>query len=405
MAFGLSGGQQAVVDACGAMERAFRARAAGYDEAAQFPARNFQDLKKVKLMGMVLPRAWGGLGADFLCYTMALERLARGDASTALNFAQHSIAMGGLAAFDAEGTLGAAARSVSRNSRRFCERIARKQEIVASATSELATGFRPSRARTRFRRSGDRFVLNGEKSFVSMAGHADHYLVAATEEGDTIKPRASYFIVGAKTKGLSVRRNWNSRAMRATVSNDLLLKDCAVSAQALLAGVAGTAVPYLARRPHWAVAGINGVYLGICDSILEFVTGYLSDRRKAGEDRPQSHDPIIQHEVGKLSVALEAARLVVYDAAERVSRKPGDPETNKAVYRAKYLIGETAPQMASDAIRICGGNALRQEFPLERHYRDARAGGLMGAASDVCLTFLGKAEMAIDAASLSETHW
>jgi alkylation response protein AidB-like acyl-CoA dehydrogenase len=96
---------------------------------------------------------------------------------------------------------------------------------------------------------------------------------------------------------------------------------------------------------------------------------------------------------------------VVYEAAALVSRNPGSFEANAAIYRAKYLVGETAPQMASDAMRICGGNTIRKDFPLERYYRDARCGGLMGAPSDVCLSYVGKAVLGIDVAALSETHW
>jgi alkylation response protein AidB-like acyl-CoA dehydrogenase len=244
------------------------------------------------------------------------------------------------------------------------------------------------------------------KSFVSMTGHVDHYLVAAaSEESGASRPRISYFIVDAKTPGLSVKGGWNTCGMRATASNHLVLADCHVPDESLLAGVAGTAIQHLIKLPHWAVGGFNGVYLGIGDSILEFTIDYLNGRKKAGEPSPLSFNSVIQHEVGKLSVALEAARAVVYNAAELVSREPGTPEANLAIYRAKYVIGETAPQMASDAMRICGGNTIRKEFPLERYYRDSRCGGLMGTPSDVCLNHIGKAVLGIDVGAAGETHW
>jgi len=406
MKTGLKPEHQAIVDKCRELAERFRPRAARYDETGEFQTENFEEIKAAGLMGIMVPSEYGGLGADFLCYTLAVEELARGDASTALNFTQHNITIGSLAAFDLGGLKDTPMEFVAERRRRMLERVAKRQEIVAAATTELGTGFRPSHAQTRYKRTATGFVLNGMKSFVSMTGYVDHYLVAASSERSTGgHPSVSYFVVDAKTPGLSIKGGWNACGMRATASNHLILENCQVPEESLLAGVAGTAIQHLVKLPHWAVGGFNGVYLGICDSILEFTISYLNGRTKAGEPKPLSNNDIIQHEVGKLSVALEATRAVVYDAAERVSRDPGSAEANMAIYRAKYLVGETAPQMASDAMRICGGNTIRKEFPLERYYRDARCGGLMGAPSDVCLTYVGKAVLGIDVGTVSGTHW
>jgi alkylation response protein AidB-like acyl-CoA dehydrogenase len=134
---------------------------------------------------------------------------------------------------------------------------------------------------------------------------------------------------------------------------------------------------------------------------MEFTVDYLNGRTKAGEGKPLSHNSIIQHEIGKLSVALDATRALVYHAAALVSKHPGSYEANTAIYSAKYLVGETAPKMASDAMRICGGNTVRKEFPLERYYRDSRCGGLMAVPSDVCLSVVGQAVLGIERG----THW
>jgi alkylation response protein AidB-like acyl-CoA dehydrogenase len=397
---------QAIVDKCRALAERFRPRAARYDETGEFQIENFEDMKAAGLMGIMIPREYGGLGADFLCYTMAVEQLARGDASTALNFTQHNITIGSLAAFDLGALKGTPMEYIADRRKKMLEQVVKGSEIIAAATTELGTGFRPSHAQTRYRRTDAGYVLNGMKSFVSMTGHVDHYLVAAASEETSVgNPRVSYFIVDAKTPGLSVKGGWNTCGMRSTASNHLILADCQVPEDRLLAGVAGTAIQHLVKLPHWAVGGFNGVYLGICDSILEFTIEYLNGRTKVGEEKPLSYNSIIQHEVGKHSVALEAARAVVYDAAELVSKDPGSPEANAAIYRAKFIVGETAPQMASDAMRVCGGNTIRKEFPLERHYRDSRCGGLMGAPSDVCLSYIGKAVLGIDVATVADTHW
>src|SRR5262249_16044501 len=153
---------------------------------------------------------------------------------------------------------------------------------------------------TLYRKTQGGFVLNGRKSFVSMTGHVDHYLVAAASEDSTpVKPRVSCFVVDAKTPGLSVTGGWDTCGMRATISNVFVLNAAYFPAERLFAGVAGTEINHFVKTPHWAVGGLNGVYLGICDSIMEFAVEYLSGRTKGGEDKPLSHNGIIQHEIGK----------------------------------------------------------------------------------------------------------
>src|SRR5262249_20839210 len=153
-----------IVDKCRDLAERFRPRAARYDETGEFQTENFEDLKEAGLIGIMIPLEYGGLGADFLCYTMAVEQLARGGASTALNFTQHNITIGSLAAFDPQGLKDTPMEYVNERRRRIFERVVKGREIIAAATTELGTGFRPSHAQTRYRRTEAGYVLNGMKS-------------------------------------------------------------------------------------------------------------------------------------------------------------------------------------------------------------------------------------------------
>src|SRR5262249_45837432 len=159
---------------------------------------------------------------------------------------QHNITIGSLAAFDLSSLRETPLAYVEQRRKQMLEQVAKRQEIIAAATTELGTGFRPSHAQTRYQRTSTGYVLNGIKHSASMTGHVDHYLVAAASKDSAIgSPRVSYFVVDAKTPGLSIKGGWNTCGMRATASNHLVLEDCHVPAERLLAGVAGTAIQHL----------------------------------------------------------------------------------------------------------------------------------------------------------------
>ena len=170
-------------------------------------------------------------------------------------------------------------------------------------------------------------------------------------------------------------------------------------------GVEGMVFYKIVREPHWLVGGYNGVYLGICTATFDFLTEYLRKKRMPGTETTYASDPVVQHQVGELLVALEAARAVTYEAARLVAEQPGSPEANVAIHRAKYMVGELGPWLASQAIRLCGGSSIARRLPLERYYRDARCGGLMPARSDDCLSYVGKASLGIDVSSPTESYW
>jgi alkylation response protein AidB-like acyl-CoA dehydrogenase len=153
------------------------------------------------------------------------------------------------------------------------------------------------------------------------------------------------------------------------------------------------------------VGGYNGAYLGISTAIMQFVTEYLSKKSIAGTDKTAGDDPVVQYQVGEMDIKLAMARALTYEAARLVTDAPGSNEANVAIHRAKFVVGEMAPELASMAIRICGGSTISKRMPLERLYRDARCGGLMPAKSDDCLRYVGKASLGIDVTKAEESYW
>ncbi len=410
-----------IVALCRTLAEQFAPRAAAYDREARFPRENFEDLRRAGLAALMVPENRGGLGASFFTYTRALECLAVGDASTALAFNMHNIVVGSLAELDLDGIEGRRGETMNAF-RDWVFQEANAGRIFGSATSEPDAGSRLSALKTsyvRAKRDGrDGFILTGFKTFVSLSGFADYFLIAArpADEGNSSGGSASetshgthrvvsYLVVEAANPGMRTEQVWDTMGMRATCSNNMHLSECFVPADRLFLGIEGAALYKAIREPHWLAGGYNGVYLGLANAIFDYTVAALKKKKNPTTGEPLINDRLIQHQVGQMSVALEAARAVTYDAARRVDAARGAPETNLAIHRAKYMVSELGPSLASTAMRLCGGRSIFRSQPLERYYRDARCGGLMPATSDDCLVYVGKIEMGFDPRSDAVSYW
>ncbi len=395
-----------LLETCSALAEKFAVRAPLNDERAAFPTENFADLREAGMMGLMVPNSHGGMGADFMDYTLAAGRLAGGDGSTAVAFNMHNIVMATLAELDVTGITGRRGRTmVEFRDWAFSEAVAGK--VFAASLTEPGAGFHPGAIKTAYRRVDGGFVLNGKKSFVSLSENADYYVVACIPDKDPggAIPTISWIVVSADDPGVRFEHVWNPLGMRATVSNNMYLEDTFVPTERLFMGIEGLVLQKLAAEPHMVVGGFTACYLGIVEAILRFVVEYLTSKRMHGTGNPAIENEMLRHRVGELSVQVEAARELTYAAARRVLSDRGSRETNAAIHRAKYYVGEVGPQIASQAIRICGGTTVSKHLPLERYYRDIRCCGVMPAKSDECLWYVGKEAFGYDVNKAAETYW
>lgn len=396
----------AILEVCSTLAEQFAARAPIHDEAATFPTENFADLREAGLMGLMVPESHGGFGADFMDYTLAAGRLASGDGSTAVAFNMHNIVVATLAELDVSGIGGRRGQTmIDFRDWAFAEAMAGR--IFAASLTEPGAGFHPGAIKTSYRRVDGGFVLNGKKSFVSLSENADHYVVACIPEKDPggAIPTISWIVVSAGDPGVRFEHVWNPLGMRATVSNNMYLEDTFVPSERLFLGIEGLVLQKLAAEPHMVIGGFTACYLGIVEAIYRFVVDYLGGKKMHGTGDPVIESEMLRHRVGELSVQVEAARELTYAAARMVVADRGARATNAAIHRAKYYVGEVGPQIASQAIRICGGSTVSKHLPLERFYRDIRCCGLMPAKSDECLWYVGKEAFGYDVNLAAETYW
>jgi alkylation response protein AidB-like acyl-CoA dehydrogenase len=369
-------------------------RAARYDVAAEFPAEDVEDIRAEGLLGLMVPAELGGMGAGFEEYVRVAVALARGSGSTALIFNMHASVTGGLASIPDEmaRSLGAADSFFAGRDRVL--RAAAEGSVYGVAISEPEVGSRLSALSSTYEPEGDGFRIRGRKSAVSGAGHLDAYLVAARRPGREEEPVVSYFLV-PRGPGLSVVRTWDPLGMRATASNALTI-DSHVPADALLGGVEGLVLPLANAMPQWLVASYAAVYVGLALAAVDEAVGYLGGRTVAGERGGLARLASVRARVGRAEADALAARLTLEHAARLVELQPGDPETNRWVYRAKLLAGDAAMGAAASLSEACGLGALQRGSPLERIFRDARSGSIMPPPSDVSADFLGAVSLGVE---------
>jgi alkylation response protein AidB-like acyl-CoA dehydrogenase len=357
-------------------------RAEEHDRSGTFAADDLADLREAGLLGLMTPGRLGGTGAGFVDYAEVAMALAAGSGATALVFNMHASVTGALASTPDEL---ARAMGVPETFFTMRDRVltaAAQGAFYAVAMSERGAGSRLSAVTTTYEPVDDGFHVKGSKTFCSGAGFADAYLVAA-RHGDKV----SHLLV-PDGPGVSVEETWDSLGMRATGSHDVHL-DVVAPADSLLGGVEGLTLLLAQVMPQWLVASYAAVYVGVAQSALDHASSYVQER---GLDRL----PAVRARIGRADARVAATRLAVLEAARHVDSAPGTPETNRWVWRAKLLAGETAMDVSASMLEACGTAASRRGNPLERIFRDARCGSLQPATSDVCADWLGLAALGRD---------
>ncbi|HEY0807093.1 MAG TPA: acyl-CoA dehydrogenase family protein, partial [Pseudonocardiaceae bacterium] len=348
----------AALAAASALAPEFAARAAKHDENGQFPAADFADLRSAGLLGLMVPARLGGPGATFADYTEVAATLAAGAGATALVFNMHASVTGALAQTPDEviRAFGVPESFFAARDRVLTDALGGR--LYGVAMSERGAGSRLSALTSSYTRTDDGFRITGSKAFVSGAGYVDGYLVAAKAAGIT-PPVVSHFLVPAGD-GVTVEPTWDSLGMRATGSHDVHF-DVTVGPDALLGGVEGLALLLAQVMPQWLVASYAAVYVGVAQAAIDAAADHLRQRNL--------HTlPAVRARIGRADATVAAARLAVAEAARRVDAAPGEPDTNRWVWRAKLLAGDAAASVASSMLEAAGTSASRRGHPLERLY-------------------------------------
>ncbi len=374
----------------------FAERASRFDRDATFPIENYRDMHEAGLLGISVPKALGGRGADYTTYSLVAAEIGRYCGATALTWNMHvcSTLWSGPLADDLPMSI-EDRREHERRRRLHNARIIEKGAIYAQPFSEGGAAAAGAAAfSTQARRVDGGWILDGKQIFASLSGSADYYGVLCTEVGDDHKlsrRNTLYLAVDAKAKGVSVVGDWDPLGMRGTVSRTLLFKDVFVSSDELLMP-RGVYVEAALRWPHMFLT-LSPTYMGLAQAAYDFTVRYLRGELPGTPPVKRRMYPTKQIAVAEMKVKLEQTKALWFQAISEACANPSKDQVMRA-WAAQYTTMENANAIATLAIRTCGGQSMLKSLALERIYRDSRCGALMLPwTAELCIDRLGRAAL------------
>jgi alkylation response protein AidB-like acyl-CoA dehydrogenase len=361
-------------------------RAAAYDRDNTFPFTDFADLAAAGYLALTVPEARGGMGANLGEFVRAQQRLAQGNGAVALGSTMSLSTLGREAQFQAwpEGI----------RTRVFAAAAREGATINSIATEpELGSPSRGGRPHTTARQVEGGWLLNGRKTWSTLSPVLTFFIALAAIEGSE---DTGDFLITRGARGLTVVETWDSLGMRATGSHDVVLEDVFVPDADVvrLGGMRRGADPGASDHRAWGSLAVSGTYLGIAEAARNAAVRYATERVPTSLGKPLATLPTIQAKVGEIDIALLTARGLLWATADEWDatrdRRPGFPGR---VAAAKLTATNTAIDVVDRAMRIVGGASLAKELPLERYYRDVRAGLHNPPMDDVTLTLIGRSAL------------
>ena len=328
-----------------------------YDEAEKFPRRQLEGLAELGLLGMIIPEEYGGAGFDSVSYALALEEIAKADASVAVIVSvTNSVCCYPILSFGTE-----------EQKRKYLVPLAKGEKLGAFCLSEPQAGSDATNIKTRAVADGDFYILNGTKAWVSNGAEAETFIVMATTGETNGKKQITSFIVEGGSEGFTVASHEHKMGQRASQTNEMSLVDVRVPKENILGGIGNGMKVAFGSLDNGRI-GIAALSVGIANAALEEATKYAKDRHAFG--RPISEFQAIQHKLADMAMNTEAARLLTLRAA--AAKDANHKQTGIFSAQAKLFASENANKVCADAIQIHGGNGYSRHYNVEKYYRDAR---------------------------------
>lgn len=341
--------------------------AAARDREARFPTEEVAEMGRLGLMGMVVPEEWGGAGVDHVAFALAMEEIAAGDGATSTIMAvNNSVACMPILKFGS-----------TDQKERFLRPLAEGKALGCFCLTEPQAGSDAAAVKTKARRDGNHWVLEGVKQFITSGAHAQVAIVFALTDPAKGSKGISAFIVPTDTPGWQVARIEHKLGQRASDTCQIVLDNVRLTPDLML-GEEGQGYKVALANLEGGRIGIAAQAVGMARAAFEAARGYAKERTAFGKR-------IIDHQalafrLADMAVEIEAARLMVLEAARK--RDAGEPCLVQASM-AKLFATEMAERVASAALQIHGGYGYLEDFPVERIYRDVRVCQIYEGTSDV----------------------
>ena len=351
------------------VEKEVKPIAAEVDENERFPMETVEKMAKIGIMGIPIPKEYGGAGGDNLMYAMAVEELSKACATTGVIVSAHT----------SLGTWPILKFGNEKQKQKYLPKLASGEWIGAFGLTEPNAGTDAAGQQTMAVQDPEtgEWILNGAKIFITNAGYAHVYVVFAMTDKSKGLKGISAFIVEANTPGFSIGKKEMKLGIRGSATCELIFENCRIPKENLL-GDKGKGFKIAMMTLDGGRIGIASQALGIAAGALDEAINYAKERKQFGRSLAPFQNT--QFQIANLDVKVEAARLLVYKAAWR--------ESNNLPYsldaaRAKLFAAETAMEVTTKAVQIFGGYGYTREYPVERMMRDAKITEIYEGTSEV----------------------
>jgi alkylation response protein AidB-like acyl-CoA dehydrogenase len=327
-----------------------------WDEASEFPLEVVQKLGEMGLMGVIFPVELGGSGLGYVDYALAVEELSAVDGSIGIIVASHnSLCSNHIFVAGNE-----------EQKRKYIPKLASGKWLGAWGLTEPGSGSDAGSARTTAVRKGDRWVLNGNKTFITNGHYADVSVIIAVTDKSQGTRGLSAFVVEKGTSGFRAGKKENKLGLRASDTSELIFEDCEIPAENLL-GQEGSGFIDSMRILDGGRISIAALSLGIGRGAFDAARKYVKQRHQFGKAISEFQG--IQWKLADMATQLDAARLLTLRAA--VMKDAGQKTTLESSM-AKLMASEVAVKVCDEAVQLHGGYGFIKDYPVEKFYRDVK---------------------------------
>ena len=354
-------------------EGEIRKRVEKMDEEGHLDPALIQQCFQLGLMGIETPEEFGGAGGSFFQAILAVEELSRVDASVGV-------------LVDVQNTLvnNAIIRWASQDQKqKYLSQLA-AEKVGAYALSEAGSGSDAFAMQTRAADAGDHFVLNGRKLWITNGKEAEIFVLFANANPEAGYRGITAFIVERTTEGFSVGKKENKLGIRASSTVELILEDCKVPKENVL-GEFGKGYKVSIETLNEGRIGIGAQMIGLARGALESALAYTKERQQFGKSISDFQG--VQFQLADMATDLEAARLMVYNAARM---KDAGQNFVKEAAMAKLFSSRAAERITSKAIELYGGYGYVKDYPVEKYWRDSKIGAIYEGTSNMQLQTIAK---------------
>src|SRR6202789_3806425 len=327
-----------------------------WDEKSEFPAAVVKKLGAMGLLGVIFPPEYSGAGLGYVDYVLAIEELSAVDGSIGIIVAAHN----------SLGTNHIFLAGNEAQKRKYVPLLASGEWLAAWGLTEPGSGSDAGGARTTAGKRGDRYVLNGSKTFFTNGNYADGAVVIAVTDKSKGTHGLSAFAVEKETKGFRPGKKENKLGLRASDTSELIFEDCEIPEENLL-GIEGEGFIDAMRVLDGGRISIAALSLGIARGALDAALKYVKERRQFGKAIAEFQG--IQWKLADMATELDAARLLTQRAA--VLKDAGRKVTRESAM-AKLFASEVAVRICDEAVQLFGGYGFIKDYPAEKYYRDVK---------------------------------